>query len=471
MGEKVRASLVSLRDLFATAWPIMLVVAIGFIVAIQFIKPAPPKRVVMSTGNDSGAYYAFGKKYAEILARSGITLEVRTSAGSGENLKRLLDENDDVQIALVQGGVDIPRPVATGEEAGAAAEPPPLLSLGSMYYEPVWVFYRGDKDLDRLHQLAGKRIAVGAEGSGIRGLALQLLSANEVPVDAQHLLSLGGLKAAEELQQGRIDAAFVIAAPEAPVVQVLLRSPGVKVMNFSQAEAYTRRFPYLSKITLPEGAVDLVRNFPPKDTVLLAATANLIVSDGLHPAIQSLLLQAASEVHGQAGFFQHRGDFPAVKDQSLPVAAAAERYYKSGPPFLQRYLPFWAAILVDRLVVLLLPVFALLLPLLKVAPSIYSWRVRSKIFRCYGDLKFLENEIKQDYDPGKKLEYLDRLDRIEDEAYRRNIPLAYSDLFYTLREHIDLVRHTLDRLGLQERKAREAQEANEAQSGSEGRPA
>jgi TRAP transporter TAXI family solute receptor len=445
MGEKVRASLISLRDLLATAWPIVLVVAIGFIIAVQFIKPAPPRHVVMSTGADSGAYYAFGKKYAEILARSGITLEVRTSAGSAENLQRLLDKESDVEIALVQGGVEPPRPAAADGEA--APEALPLEALGSMYYEPVWVFYRGSQDLERLHQLAGKRIAVGAEGSGIRGLALQLLAANEIALDSPLIHSLGGLKAAEALQQGRIDAAFVIAAPEAPVVQVLLRSPGIKVMNFAQAEAYTRRFPYLSKIVLPEGAVDLVRNFPPHDTTLLAATANLVVHDSLHPAIQSLLLQAAGEVHGKAGFFQRRGDFPAVKDQSFPVADTAERHYKSGPPFLQRYLPFWAAILVDRLVVLLLPVFALLLPLLKVAPSLYSWRVRSKIFRCYGDLKFLENEIKEDYDPGRKLEYLDRLDRIEEAAYRRNIPLAYSDLLYTLREHIELVRHTLDRLG------------------------
>ncbi|HET7775564.1 MAG TPA: TAXI family TRAP transporter solute-binding subunit, partial [Azospira sp.] len=181
MGAKVRASLVSLRDLLATAWPIMLVVAIGFAVAIQFIKPAPPRHVVMSTGTDSGAYYVFGKKYAEVLARSGITLEVRTSAGSGENLARLLDKDSDVEIALVQGGVEPVRPA--GMEAD---ETLPLSSLGSMYYEPVWVFYRGDKALERLHQLAGKRIAVGAEGSGIRGLALQLLAANEVPVDDKH---------------------------------------------------------------------------------------------------------------------------------------------------------------------------------------------------------------------------------------------------------------------------------------------
>ena len=439
MGAKVRASLLSLRDLLATAWPIVLVVAIGFAVAVQFIKPAPPKHVVMSTGSDSGAYYAFAKRYAEILARSGITLEVRTSAGSGENLQRLLDKDSDVEIALVQGGVEVPRPAGGNEEA------PPLLSLGSMYYEPVWVFYRGERKLDRLHQLAGKRIAVGAEGSGIRGLAMQLLVANQISVEGQPLLSLGGFQAVQALQEGAIDAAFVIAAPEAPLVQALLHSPGVRVMSFVQAEAYTRRFPYLSSIVLPRGAVDLARDFPAEDTALLAATANLVVHESLHPAIQSLLLQAASEVHGRSGFFQRRGDFPGVKDPSFPVADAAERYYKSGPPFLQRYLPFWAAILVDRMVVLLLPVLALLLPLLKVAPSVYSWRIRSKIFRCYGDLKFLENEIKDDYDPARKGEYLERLDRIEEAAYRRHIPLAYSDLLYTLREHIELVRHTLDR--------------------------
>lgn len=443
MGAKVRASLISLRELLAAAWPVLLVVAAGFVVAVQFIEPAPPRHVVMSAGADSGAYYAFGKKYAEILARSGITLEVRASAGSQENLQRLLDRDSDVEVALVQGGVEVPRPEGMEDEDQAL----PLESLGSMYYEPVWVFYRGDKEVERLHQLAGRRIAVGAEGSGIRGLALQLLAANEMAVDGQRLVSLGGLKAAEELQQGRIDAAFIIAAPEAPVVQVLLRSPGVRVMHFDQAEAYTRRFPYLSKVVLPQGAVDLVRNFPPRDVTVLAATANLVVHESLHPAIQSLLLQAASEVHGKAGFFQRRGDFPAVKDQSLPVADSAERYYKSGPPLLQRYLPFWAAILVDRLVVLLLPVFALLLPLFKLAPSLYSWRIRSKIYRCYGDLKFLENDIKEHYDAARKGEYLERLDRIEEAAYRRNIPLAYSDLLYTLREHIELVRHTLERAG------------------------
>lgn len=430
----LRAGLLSLRDLLATAWPILLISTIGFVVAYQFVEPAPPRRLTLTTGSESGAYYLFGKRYAEILARNGVTLEVKTSAGSVENLARIAKGEADA--ALVQGGISPP---------GSSDDPLPT-SLGSVAYEPVWLFYRGERTFDKLHQLAGSKIAVGAEGSGIRGLALQLLAANEIPTDSKHLLPLGGLNAAEALQQGRIDAAFVIAAPEAPVVQVLLRSPGVRVMSFSQADAYARRFPFLSKIVLPRGAIDLVRDNPPQDTVLLATTANVIVSDSLHPALTSLLLQAMSEVHSASGFFQAAGEFPTYKDHSFELSEDARRHYKSGPPFLQRYLPFWIAVLVERLFVLLLPLFALLVPLLKIAPAVYTWRVRSKIFRCYGDLKFLENDLRQHYDPALHRAYLERLDRIEDEASRRNIPLAFTDLLYTLREHINFVRQKLRHL-------------------------
>ncbi len=432
---RLRAGLLSLRDLLATVWPIVLITAIGFAVAYQFVKPAPPRQLTITTGGESGAYYLFAQRYAEILARNGVALEVKTSAGSYENLERI--GKGEADVALVQGGIPVPQ---TGEGERA------LTSLGSVAYEPVWVFYRGERSFDKLHQLAGKRIAIGAEGSGVRGLALQLLAANDIPSDSPHLLPLAGLKAAEALQQGKIDAAFIIAAPEAPVVQVLLRSPGVRVMNFSQAEAYTRRFPFLSKIVLPHGVIDLVRDNPPRDTVLLASTANVIVAGGVHPALASLLLQAMGEVHGKSGFFQSDGEFPSYKDHSFALAEDAQRHYKSGPPFLQRYLPFWIAVLVDRLFVLLLPLFALLLPLLKIAPAIYTWRVRSKIFRCYGDLKFLENDLRQHYDPAQHRDYLERLDRIEEEANRRNIPLAYTDLLYTLREHINFVRQKLSQL-------------------------
>lgn len=431
MGEKIRGSLLSFRDLLATTWPILLIVTIGFIVAYQFVEPAPPRTLTISTGSESGAYYAFAKRYAKILERSGITLKIQASAGSLENIERL--RKGEVDVAFVQGGI----PYVPGEDD------PDLASIGSMYYEPVWVFYRGKRELHRLHDLAGQRIAVGAEGSGVRGLALQLLEANEMPRDSKHFVPLSGTKAADALKNGEVDAVFVIAAPEAPLVREMLRMPGVRVMGFSQADAYTRRFPFLARVVMPEGVFDLVRNVPPNDVVLLAATANLVVSDQIHPALVSLLLEAASEVHGKSGFFQRSGEFPRYIDRSFELSPDAERFYKSGPPFLQRYLPFWAAVLVDRLIVLLLPLFALLLPLVRIAPTIYTWRIRSKIFRLYGELKYLENEVRQHYDVARHAEFFGRLDRIEEAANNRNVPLAYTDLVYTLREHINLVRKQL----------------------------
>ena len=436
MMSKLKAGLLSLRDLLATAWWIVLIVSIGFVVAYQFVEPAPPNKITIATGSESGAYYHFAKRYATILARNGVTLEVNTSAGSLDNLERL--KNDEVQIGFVQGGV-----VAAKEDQDPPNESG-LLSLGSVFYEPVWIFYRDEKNLDRLSDLRGKRLAIGQEGSGVRQLAQQLLAANEVPF-TKKLRSLSGLDAAEALQQGRIDAAFIIAAETAPVVQVLVRSPGIKVMSFAQAGAYQRRFPFLTKLTFPQGVADLVRNYPPEDIKLLAPTANLIVRDDLHPALQSLLLQAASEVHGQSGFFQDVGEFPSYKDRMVPLSPEAGRYFKSGPPFLQRYLPFWLAVLIDRLIVLLIPIVALMIPLLRIAPAIYNWRVRSKVFRSYGELKFLEDDLSHRFDSAKAADYRSRLDELDEEAAQLSVPLAFTDLVYTLREHVNLVRRILDK--------------------------
>lgn len=432
---KLKAGLLSLRDLFATAWWVILVAGLGFWVAFQFVQPAPPTRIVITTGGESGAYYHYAQRYAAILARDGITLEVRTSAGSLENVERL--EKGEAQVGFVQGGAVAPREEGAEESA--------LRSLGSMYYEPVWVFYRSAKRLDRLTDLQGKRIAIGQEGSGVRQLALQLLAANEIK-DAEKLLPQSGLAAAEALQQGRIDAAFIIAAESAPVVQVLLRSPGVKVMNFALADAYTRLFPFLTRLTMPHGVADLVRDYPPEDIKLLAPTANLVIREDLHPALQSLLLQAASEIHGKSGFFQSAGEFPSYKDAMLPLSPDAARYFKSGPPFLQRYLPFWLAVLVDRLIVLLIPFFALLIPLVKVAPAIYTWRVRAKVFRCYGELKYLEDDLRHRFEPAQLPNYRARLEALDDEARGLRVPLAFTDLVYTLREHVNLVRRALIKL-------------------------
>jgi len=467
----LRSRFASLRDLLATTWPIVLIVAAGLVVAYQFVEPTPPKSLRIAAGVEGSTSHAFAQRYAKILAKDQIVLEIVPTSSSRENLKLL--QSGAVDVAFIQSGTTLPQERGSGTEEeveeGVVQGVKGLRSLGSMYYEPVWLFYRDShaetdnaaeeassggakaaqprqRPIGRLSQLAGKRIAIGARGSGLRSLAIRLLKANEIESYNSSLSNDSGNDSAEALRQGTLDAAFVIAAQEAPIVQALLRSPGVLLMNFTQAEAYIQRFPFLSKVVLPRGAVDLVRDMPPRDTVLLAATANLIANENLHPALASLLLQAATKVHGNPDFFQRANEFPAYMDRSIELAPEAERYYASGPPFLQRYLPFWAALLIERTVIMLLPLIALLLPLIRLAPMVYSWRIRTRIFRCYGELKFLENEVRERYNPAQHHSYLKRLNSLEDEANHRRVPLGFVNLVYTLREHIHLVRKQILRM-------------------------
>lgn len=424
---------VSFRDLASVAVPLVLIVGVAFWVAYQFVQPAPPASVAMTTGAEGGAYQAYAERYREILARDKITLGLRPSSGSLENLRRLADEASGVSVGFVQSGI------------GTPSETPGLVSLGGLYYEPLWIFYRGNPALDRLTQLKGRRIAVGPEGSGTRKLAMTLLSANDIARPPTVLLDLGITAAVAALLEGKIDAAFVIAGPQSPAVQELLRADGVRLMSLSHAAAYTRLFPYLSGILLPQGAIDLARNIPDRDVSLVAATAQLIAREDLHPALMSLFMQAAGQVHGDSGLFQRAGEFPAGTVADFPLSDEARRYYKSGPPFLQRYLPFWAAVFVERMMVLLVPIIAILLPIFNIAPRLYAWRVKSRIFRWYAALKQLERDIEQRGDPARDPEHRARLELIDQQVRALKTPLGFSDMLYTLREHVDFVRALINR--------------------------
>lgn len=418
------------RELLIVVVPALVLIFGMFWIASLFVQPAPPKFLYMSTGSESGAYHAYALQYRDILAEHGIALELKTSTGALENLQRLNDNKAQIAVGFIQGGV------ANTEDGNA------LLSLGSMYYEPLWVFYRDRHHIDQIAQLQGKKIAVGPEGSGTRKLAMQILGANELAT--ADLSPLSGNEVAVALEQGAVDAAFIIAGADSPVVRKLLARDDIHLMNFAQADAYVKRFSFLSKVTLPRGAVDLVKDIPAQDVRLIATTANLVARDDLHPALISLLAQAAYEVHGKSGLFQTAREFPAFKDTTIAVSEDAERYYKSGPSFLQRYLPFWAAVLVDRILVMAIPLLVLI-PIFKVIPAIYAWRITSGIYRWYGELSALENEIKNHYDPVHCAAYMTQLDTMEERANNRPIPVAFAHLRYTLREHINLVRATLVR--------------------------
>jgi TRAP transporter TAXI family solute receptor len=423
----------SWRDALAIFVPLALVVGAGFWAAAQFIKPAPPREIRMSTGAPGGAYTMFAARYRTVLARYGIELVELPSEGAVENLRRLMDPTQRVDVAFVQGGLGL----------GSDAEG--LESLGSLYYEPLWVFYRG-REIDNLGELRGRRVAIGGEGSGTRKLALELLGAYQMTAAPTRLEPLGSFAAVEALAAGKVDAALLVGPINSGAVWQALFTPDVKLMNMSRAEAMVRRHPYLSRLTLPRGAVDLMRNVPPQDTLLVAPMATLVAREDFHPALVDLLLQAAAEVHGPPGMFNRAGEFPNAQQVDFPLSREAQRFYSSGTRILHRYMPFWAATLVDRLIVLLIPVFALLIPAMKILPSLYAWRVRSRVYKWYGELKFLERELDGDPASRPRTEWLQRLDALESRVNRVKTPNAYAHELYILKEHINLVRRSVQRL-------------------------
>ena len=426
---RVRLRDLNLRDLLAVGIPAAALIAGGFWLAAQFIRPEPPNFLIMSTGAPGGAYEAFAARYKPHLAAQGIALRERPSAGAVENLRRLLDPKEDVDVGLLQGGI------------GAGVEAEGLVSLGSFYHEPLWVFYRGGEIIDQLVRLKGKRLAVGGEGSGTRRLALDLLEASGVPQadPGTKFLPVGGLEAVQALAQGKLDAVFLVGPARSGAVWTALYTPGVRLMSLVHADAYSRRFPFLARLVLPRGGIDLQRDIPAADVELVAPMATIVARDSTHPALIDLLLQAAVQTHGGPGLFQRPGEFPNARQVDFPLSKEADRFYKSGTRLFQRYMPFWLATLIERTLVLLIPLVAIVLPVMRFAPVLYGWRARSRVYKWYGQLKFLERELDEDPDARTRADWLAELERIEDHVHRVATPLAFANLLYTLREHIALV--------------------------------
>ncbi|WP_093558630.1 TAXI family TRAP transporter solute-binding subunit [Pseudoduganella namucuonensis] len=422
------------RDLLVTAGPTILAIAAACFAAYLLVDPAPPRVVTLSTGQENSAYEVFGKKYAELLGRHGIKVELRPSQGSLENLQRL--NAGRVDIGFVQSGS------ITQEDAQRRN----LVSIGSLFTEPVWLFLREDVKVADLTRLKGLRINLGPEGSGVPRMFKQVLAANGVEPEDLKLSALENTPATVELLEKRIDGLVFSSAPDAPLVQMLLITPGIKLFDFAQAEAYARRLPFLAHAVLPRGIVDLGRDLPAKDYHLIAPTATLVAREDLHPALVDLFVQAAGEIHGGAGWFQQQGQFPSPRYTEIPLAHEAAKFYKDGPPFLQRYMSFWLANFFDRMWVVVVALGALILPLSKVVPPLYVWRIRSRVFRWYGQLRTVEQALAAapaDARARIHAEQLARLNEIEDTVNQISIPLAFADELYGLRGHINLVRQRI----------------------------
>jgi TRAP transporter TAXI family solute receptor len=443
MSKILRFSRFSVRDLVVTAAPTLLLIAAVCAVAYWLVDPAPPRHVILSTGQFNSAYAEFGKKYAAELARQGITVTLAPSLGSRENLHRL--NHGEADIAFVQSG-------STTQEK---SEQRGLTSLGSLFTEPIWLFLRDDngaRDVTQLTQLKGLKINLGPEGTGVPRLFRQVLAVNGMePADLQ-IGALENTPATVELLAGHIDGLVFSSAPEAPLIQMLLQTPGIRLFDFTQAEAYTRLLPSLTHVVLPRGIVDLGRDLPARDYQLIAPTATLVARADLHPALIDLFVQAAARIHGGTGWFQQQGQFPSARYTEIPVAPQAAKFYKDGVPMMQRYVSsFWLANFLDRMWVVVVALGALVLPLSKVVPPLYVWRIRSRVYRWYGQLRTVEQALEHAAGQGPRsadlyAAQLRRLDEIEEMVNQISIPLSFADGLYGLRSHINFVRQRV--LGL-----------------------
>ena len=419
------------KDYLVYFAPAIVITLAGFVIAYQFVDPAPPRHITIAAGRSNGAYYDVARRYADILARDGVTMRVTETAGSVENLSLIADKDSGIDVILLQGGVGTP--TASDD----------LVSLGSLFYEPLWVFHRAELSVTHLYDLKGKRIAAGDEGSGTKNLALRLLTLNDVTTENTQIVHVRDEEAGRRLMAGDIDAALFVLAYHRKVRLDLMDSPHIRLMSFRRGPAYTKRLHYLSLMTLPEGVFDFANNSPESEIDLLAPTAQLVVRDDFHPALVDLLLEAAKEVGSPGGIFERQGDFPTPAFVYYPLSSEAERYYTHGQPFLQRHLPFWLVNLIARMKIMLLPLIALLFPLIKLLPPFYRWRVRSRIYRWYDQLMEIDYEMLNGSIGQRRDEFLKRLETIEKNVSQISVPLGFTRELYDMRVHIELLREKL----------------------------
>ncbi len=418
------------------------VIAIAVIVALlwtafQLLQPAPQRRIVLASGSEGGVYHQHAKRYIEILKRDGVKVEERLTAGATENLRLLLDPASHVDVAFMQGGV---------AESPSADN---IVMLASLYYEPLWIFYRDPATLSQINQFEGKRIAVGPQGSGSRTLVDKILLANGL-VDSNgiargntKLVPLGGADALRALQAGDVDVALLVGGAETPAIQEAMRDPAIKFMSLPRADAYARRFAYLSKLTLPAGTIDLGLNIPASDMQMIGTKAMLVAREGLHPALINLLTDAAREIHSKPGYFEAAGEFPSTDLVDLRVSTYADQHRRFGSNILYRYLPFWVATVVERAIIVLLPLAVVLVPLFNYLPRFLEWRVRSRIYRWYGELALLEKDVQTRTGDLPIDRWLADLDRIDLAVEQIHTPDKFAAEAYTLREHVALVRRAV----------------------------
>lgn len=424
-------ALLSRRGRFRIAALLIALVALVVWASAHFLQPAPPSHIVMASGPADGLAHRYAQRYIEILARSGVKVEERITNGARENLELLQNPTSGVDVAFTQGGI------ARFPDADN------VVMLASLYYVPMWIFYNGTGTITQINELRYRRIAAGLSGSGARAFAEPLLALNGLNSGNVTLLPMSNSAALGALQSREIGAAIFVDGVRNPSVWAALHDPSLKLLDYERADAYHRLFPYISRVTLPPGVIDFAHNIPDNEIALIATKEMLAARDGLHPALVALLLDAAHEIHSEAGFFEEAGEFPGTARVDLRVSDVAERHKRFGPSFLYRYLPFWVAALAERVIIIVLPLAAVMFPLFNYLPQFLRWRARSRIYRWYGELALLERDVATRAGVLPTEDWLAKLDRIERSVAQIRTPAGFASEAYTLREHIALVRRAV----------------------------
>ncbi|MDB4679937.1 MAG: TAXI family TRAP transporter solute-binding subunit [Planctomycetaceae bacterium] len=431
LTKKLNHTRRQLRSLWLKMWGGGLLFTIfAFGIAWFFVEPAPPHTIIIAAGPADGAYYQIAEEYAEYFAKHGIELIVRETAGSVENYQ-LLKSDPEINIAIVQGGT---APEGIEFQAG-------LESLASLYLEPVWVFYRNEQEINDLRDLRGMTVSIGADGSGTQAIADRLLSISGVEAETTTtFLDLGNEVAVTKLKSGEIDAAILVGLPRSRTIQELLRNENIRLMDFDRHGAWSRSLSYLSDVTLFRGVIDLQKDIPKHDIELIAPAANLVATTDLHQAFVPLFMQAAEQSHERGNELVPEGIFPSQRLIEFPLNDLARNYFVSGPPVLQKHLPFWVASNINRGKILLIPVLTLLFPLFKIAPPIYRWRIRSRIYRWYRLLREIEADLRDGSTEDSLGQHQAALREMHGELDEiTSVPLSYMEEFYNLRLHVEYV--------------------------------
>ena len=430
----MKALLSHLRERAWLYLPLGALFALVIGLASQWISPLPPRSIVLAAGPKGGMYESFAERYRDLLAHEGISVEVVATRGSVHNLELLRAAPRRIDAALVQGGV------------GSAGEGEGIEALGGVFYEPAFVFVRKSIGARSLADLRGRRIAIGPQGSGTRSLALQLLAGNGFELRPSETLPLTGQAAVEALSANELDAAFFVIAHPLPTLADLFADPELELLSFRRADAYRMRFPFLSSVVLPAGAVDLALDRPEREVTLVAPVGALLVHEDLHPALKNLLARVAREVHGGPQLFAPAGRFPSVESLDYPLNSYAKRLIESGPSAFARFLPFWVAVWGERLLILMLPLLGLLIPLFRLGPPLYRWNTERRIYRWYRNLGRLEAEARASPDAAARARIARELDDLQERVGTIRVPLSYARQLYDLREHIGFVRELLGRV-------------------------